>query len=415
MGIVSSNISLQYTNDTYGTTISYVSSDTNILSNTGLFNRPYQASVITYNVKIIYGSNSKTVTYEVKVEGFKELTNIAATYIGGTSSTYTSLSDNLFSTCDIITCGFAYPGIDGTFTNSNVNTLNFTHYLPKMKQYVIPNAHKKGTWVVLSVAGMSEHDSTIETICSSDALINTFVDNIVDLINTYGFDGVDIDWEVPSDGALFTKLMSKLYTAVKANNENHLVTAAIGGGKWNPAYYDLTNSCQYIDYINMMTYNMSTSSGYHHTPLYGRSGFTDSANYAAGTLTSCSVDESVTIFNNYGVDSSKLIIGSGFYGIVQKRSSLGLDWEESSNPSYTTIVTDYLSDTANYTYYYDDVCQVPYLISSDRLTFISYENATSVKAKCNYAIDLGLAGVFAWQYGLDNGDLLNAFKEGLSK
>ena len=32
-----------------------------------------------------------------------------------------------------------------------------------------------------------------------------------------------------------------------------------------------------------------------------------------------------------------------------------------------------------------------------------------------YAIDLGLAGVFAWQYGLDNGDLLNPFKEGLSK
>jgi len=74
-----------------------------------------------------------------------------------------------------------------------------------------------------------------------------------------------------------------------------------------------------------------------------------------------------------------------------------------------------LSDTSKYTYYYDEVCQVPYLISVDRLTFVTYENATSVIAKCNYVIDNELAGIFSWHYGLDDGDLLNAFKEGLSK
>lgn len=283
-----------------------------------------------------------------------------------------------------------------------------------MKANVISQAHAKGTWVVLSIAGMNEHDTSMETICSNDTLLNTFVNNIVDLINTYGFDGVDIDWEVPSDGSLFTKLMKKLYAAVKANNSYHLVTAAIGGGTTQPNQYDLSNSVQYLDYINMMTYNMTTSNGYHHTPLYASSNWDNVRNSVGKTLADCSVAESVEYYAYKGVPSSKIIIGSGFYGIVQKRTSVASAWASSSNPSYTDIKNNYLAD-ANYTQYYDETCEAAYLISSDRLTFVSYENVRSAKAKCQFAIDLGLAGVFAWQYGLDNGDLLNAFKEGLSK
>lgn len=287
-----------------------------------------------------------------------------------------------------------------------------------MQQYVIPKAHAEGTWVVLSICGVdTAYDTAFETICQSDSLIDTFVNNIVGIINTYGFDGVDIDWETPDDGALFTKLMSKLYPAVKANNPNHLVTAAIGGGQWAHPYYDLNNSKNYLDYINMMTYNMSTANGYHHTALYPSSSSTNyhnTENKAGSTLSSCSVDESVAIFAEYGIDSSKLIVGSGFYGIVQTRTTVNLSWTNSSNPSYIDIKANYLNN-ANYTYYYDDVCQVPYLISADRLTFVSYENATSVLAKCEYAKANNLGGVFAWHAGLDDGDLLNAVKEGLSK
>ncbi len=397
-----------------------------MLSNTGLYNRPYNSTTVIYTATIKSGSSTKECTYEVEVDGYKELNNIAATYVGGNSTTYESIDNSLFDVCDIITCGFAYPASDGTFTESSVNSYNYTHYLPKMKQYVIPKAHEKGTWVVLSICGVDgAYDTAFETICQSDSLIDTFVNNIIGLINTYGFDGVDIDWETPSDGALFTKLMSKLYPAVKANNPDHLVTAAIGGGMWAPPYYDLENSAQYLDYINMMTYNMATASGYHHTALYPSSSSTsyhNTLNKVGSTLTSCSVDESVAIYEGYGVNSSKLIIGSGFYGIIQIRNTVNSSWYHPEkdevtytiNPSYTEIKQNYLNN-ANYISYYDDVCQVPYLLSKDRLTFITYENETSVLAKCEYAKTNNLGGVFAWHAGLDDGDLLNAVKEGLSK
>ena len=81
-----------------------------------------------------------------------------------------------------------------------------------MANNLIPNAHEKGVWVILSICGVDdEYDAAIEVICQSDSLIDAFVNNIVALINTYGFDGVDMDWEIPSEAALFTKLMKKLY------------------------------------------------------------------------------------------------------------------------------------------------------------------------------------------------------------
>lgn len=284
-----------------------------------------------------------------------------------------------------------------------------------MQKYVLPKAHEKGTWVILSICGVDEqYDLALETISQSDDLIDKFISNVVSLINTYGFDGVDMDWEVPSDGALFTKLMSKLYAAVKANNPNHLVTAAIGGGAWQPPYYDLNNSHKYLDYINMMTYNMATSSGYHHTALYASNTFADSTNKVGKTLSSCSIDESIDIYNDYGVPSNKIIIGSGFYGIKQTRTSTSGTWSSAGSVSYKDIYTSYLSDTTNYTSYYDNNCQVPYILSKDKLTFISYENEVSVLAKCEYAKNNNLAGVFVWQYALDNGDLLNTLSEGMA-
>lgn len=415
LDVVSTNLNLITKNDTYDTKVSYVSSNLDVLSNSGLYNRPYNSTNVVYEVTISYGLDTKVCHYEVEVEGFKELNNIAATYIGGNSTNYKNLNDSIFDLCDIIYCGFAYPASDGTFTESSVNSYNFTHYLPNMQKYVIPYAHEKGTWVILSICGVDEqYDLALETISQNNDLIDKFVNNIVALINTYGFDGVDIDWEVPSDGALFTKLMSKLYSAVKANNSNHLVTAAIGGGAWQPPYYDLTNSHKYLDYINMMTYNMATSSGYHHTALYASNTYDNSTNKVGSTLGSCSVEESIKIYENFGVPTNKIIIGSGFYGIKQTRTSVDSSWTSAGSVSYSNIYSNYLSDTINYIYNYDSECQVPYLLSANKLTFITYENEISVLAKCEYAKNNNLAGVFAWQYALDNGDLLKTLSEGLS-
>ena len=73
-------------------------------------------------------------------------------------------------------------------------------------------------------------------------------------------------------------------------------------------------------------------------------------------------------------------------------------------------------NSSNYEVFYDTNCQAAYILSKDRLTFISYDSIESMKAKCEYVKKIGAAGIMYWQNGQDTtGDLVKAIKEGLNK
>ena len=205
--------------------------------------------------------------------------------------------------------------------------------------------------------------------------------------------------------------MNEIYVAVKANNPNHLVTAAITGGMWQPPRYDLPNSIQYLDFVNVMTYGMTSNSGYYQNALYPSSAFNNSTFGVGRTLNSCSIEESVDVFNDLSVPSSKLIFGLAFYGMRQTNDNG--TWSSAGSIHYTTIKNTILTNS-DYIYVYDSKAQVPYIISKDGKTFISYDDPTSVLAKSKYVLDNNLAGLMFWEYGTDlTGDLVHAMNQGL--
>ena len=421
LGSIYENIELITKDELRNTTIVYESNNKEVLSNSGEFKKPYVDTKVTYKVTIGYQNETKEYTFEFDIEGYKKLENIASSYV---YTNYNSLTNEFFDTMDIIYCAFVLIDVDGGFTGLNgsgqsIHSTNKT-YLNYMKNIVIPQAHKRGGWVVASLGGGgSAYDLAYEQICNDDKKLDNFVKNVINLINEYGFDGIDIDWEIPDDGKKFTKLMEKLYPAVKANNKNHLVTAAIGGGMWQPPKYDLKNSKQYLDYINLMTYSMVSNGGYHHTSLYKSSSYFDSENKVGHTLVSCSVDESLKIYkDSFDINPDQLIIGGAFYGAKQTRSKTSTgytDWKSSGSISYTNIKKSYMNND-DYECFYDTNCQAAYILSKDKLTFISYDNIQSMKAKCEYVLKTGAAGIMYWQNGQDTtGDLVNAIKEGLNK
>ena len=84
-------------------------------------------------------------------------------------------------------------------------------------------------------------------------------------------------------------------------------------------------------------------------------------------------------------------------------------------PYFSSIKKNYLSDP-NYTYYYDEQAQVPYLLSNDKSTFISFDDPRSISAKCEYVIKNNCAGVMYWENGCDTtGDLIKAIYECLKQ
>ena len=401
---LSDNINLPTTYLAYS--ISWVSSNPEILSNAGVYYRPYQPTVVNLSAIVLFGQHTITKTYNINITGYKSLSApLISSYI---YRDYNSVSDSFFTTLDIINCAF--------ITADSTGTLSGTAVLSNINTYIMPKARENGNWVLFSIAP----DSDWSEIASSPTRINTFADNIVAMINEYGFDGVDIDWETPnpSEAARFTEMMRVIHTKVKANNPNHLVTAAIAGGMWQPPRYDLANSHQYLDYINMMTYGMVSNNGYYQNALSKSTTYADPSNLAGKTLISCSIEESIEIYHTYGVPNSKIIVGVAFYGIKQTRSYDSVSqtwssWVKEGSVSYRYISNFYLNNSS-YSYHYDTNAGVPYIIKNDGTAFISFDNPRSIAEKSEYIIENGLAGMMYWENGLDStGTLLLAMEVGL--
>lgn len=382
--------------------VEYNSSNPNVFSNTGVYTRPYVDTNITVTVKLLNGTDVLTTkSYDtVVIEGFKDLSGTKKT--GYVYTNYSGVTDQFFDTLDIIYCAFTIAD------NSGNLTVNSSY----VKNYIMEKAHKQGCWVIMSIGPNSEWT----TIANPDNdLIDTFATNIVNAINEYGFDGVDIDWEAPTTAqkTWFTSLMQTVYQKVKANNPNHLVTAAIGGGMWLPPRYDLSNSSKYLDYINVMCYDLSTANAQYQNALYASTSYNDQTNKVGWTLTSCSIDETVKLYNKtYSVSYSKLIIGIPFYGVKQVKNSEN-EWKKSGTNSYNDIKNNYLSND-DYKYVFDNTAKVPYLIKTDYTEFISFEDPTSIGYKCKYIVDNKLGGIMYWQNGQNiTGELLAAIAEGI--
>ena len=401
---INKNISLPLNYE--GVEISWYSSDEDRLSSSGVYKKDYEEKRVTLIASLNDGVKKTTKKYYVVVEGFKSLEKpIASTYL---YRSYDKLTDEFFETMDIVYCAFIYFDANGNYTVNNA--------LRNMSNYVVARAHENGVYVIPSVGGGdSSAAASFSNMASTDASRKAFARSMVDLINTYHFDGIDIDWEVPksSEKENFTLMMKELYQAVKANNPNHLVTAAIGGGMWQPPRYDLEHSKAYLDYINVMLYSMCSSSGQYQNALYPSKTKNDSTNGCGYTLVSCSFTETVDIYNGFGIANDKLIMGLAFYGVKQTKTDG--EWKSGGSVFYTNIKANYLNNS-NYKYVYDEVAQVPYLISNDGTTFISFDDARSIIAKTKYVLESGCAGVMTWENGCDlTGDLVHAIKVGLGK
>ena len=407
---IEDNIRLITKDEETDCSITWISSNTKRISNKGKYIRDYQDEVVTMTASVTYEDTTKTVSFEIVSIGFKDIKKIgiASSYI---YRSYSAVDDNFFDTLDIINCAFATCNSDAELTGTN--------FFKVCKEHIIPRAHEKGVWVVMSIAPES---AWVEVCNPSNGKVEKFADNIVKAINEYGFDGIDIDWECPTDSqkTWFTNLAKIVNEKVKKNNKNHIVSAAIGGGKWQPPRYDMKNSVKYLDFVNMMTYGMTSSSGQYHNSLYKNSSYHDSANKAGYTLVSCSIVESIEIYDTYNVPHNKIIVGLAFYGIKQTReydssTKTYSSWGKGGSIFYTSIKNNYLNNP-DYTYVYDERCGVPYIISKDKTVFISFDDPRSIREKCNYVLDKKIGGVMYWENGCDTtGDLLNAIGDVLNK
>jgi chitinase len=303
-----------------------------------------------------------------------------------------------------------YPDVDA----SNIQKLN------ALKQ-INPNLK-----TLIAVGGWSWSARFSDAALTQESR-NVFADSCIDFIVKYGFDGIDIDWEYPVSGGLstnsrrpedkynFTLLMQTLREKLNArgvlDGKTYLLTFAGAAGTWYVNNVELTKLEQYIDYANIMTYDIHGIWDKYTdlvAPLYENSDV--SPQYKG------SADAGVQDWLKTGFSPNKLVMGIPFYGYIFKavpNSNNGLYqlYSGSSSISYANIAANYLN-AQGYVRYFHSESKVPWLFNGS--TFITYEDEESIRWKTDYIKTKGLAGAMIWELSQDpNKVLLNSVYQGL--
>jgi chitinase len=256
-----------------------------------------------------------------------------------------------------------------------------------------------------------------------------FADSCVDFIKKYGFDGVDLDWEYPVSGGLkanarrgedkhnFTLLLKKIREKLdaqgSADNKHYLLTIAGGADHSYINNVELSKLAQYLDYANVMTYDLH---GYWDSntdllaPLYDNND--PSPQYKA------SVDKAVTAWLGAFFPAEKMVMGIPFYGYLYSsvnNSNNGLyqSFGGSNSIGYQAIKDNYLNKPG-YTSHIHSQSKVPWLFNGT--IFISYEDPKSIGHKTDYIKSKKLGGAMVWELSQDpEGELLRALYQGLKQ
>jgi chitinase len=250
-----------------------------------------------------------------------------------------------------------------------------------------------------------------------------FMDSVMDFLDRYHLDGLDIDWEFPGlpgaghkfraeDKRNFTLLLAELRKRfdeeTKRTGKRLYLTMAAGSSPEFVANTEMDKVARLVDTVNLMCYDYyepgSAPNTGHHAPLYTSPADPHKA----------SADVSVRVFEQAGVPAEKILLGLPFYGHVwgqvpamahglfQPGKSTGNDFAP-----YSVITATMLGH--GYTRYWDATSKVPYLYNADKKIFVSYEDPESIAAKGRYVLAHKLGGVMFWSYEADSsGTLLDA-------
>lgn len=301
-------------------------------------------------------------------------------------STYTNYQWNLLSDF----CYFDYTVDPNTGNNSNSSFAWST-------SAAVTAALNNGVNTHFCATLFSNHS----TFLSSASAQQTFITNTINLLNSRGGNGVNIDFEgmASSNKAAFTAFMQNLSNQLKAADPNYEVTVALYAVDWN-AVFDIPNLVNYVDLFIIMGYDYywtgSTNAG-PTAPLYN---FETSYNYTLA--------RSITYYLNQGVPNSKLLLGLPYYG---------REWSTNSNsiPSATTgaysgsrtfaAVKNAPGTYSPSTYTWEgnsfNSVYIRYTGTEWRQCWI--DEARSMRYKFKTVNERGIGGIGIWALGYDDG------------
>jgi chitinase len=309
---------------------------------------------------------------------------------------------------------YAFANIQGgrIVTGSPVDPQNFATLVALKKE-------NPSLTVLISVGGWLWSGGFSDMALTRESR-SLFIQSVVEFIERYRLDGLDIDWEYPGESGAghrfrsedkqnYTLLLSELRNRFGAEEKRlhrrFYLSVAVGGESDFIEHTEMGMVQSYVDTVNLMAYDYyepdSEKITGNHAPL-----FTDPADPKK-----ISADRSVREYEEAGVPADKIVLGIPFYGHV---------WGQVEDQNHGLFrpgkaVPDEFASFANisarmlnkgFTRYWDSAASAPYLYNPAKRLFVSYEDPESLTLKCKYVLHHELGGVMFWDYDSDPSGLL---------
>ena len=260
---------------------------------------------------------------------------------------------------------FAFASVNETFDGIDFNS-------DALRQIAGLKKHCPRLKVLLSIGGWTS--GRFSEMAADSLRRLSFARDCAQAVKEFRLDGIDMDWEYPTSSAAgissspddtenFTLLMRDLREVLGSGK---LLTLA---SVCTALYIDFPAILPYIDFVNVMAYDMYDDKYGHHAALYR----SENVGY-------CTADESVKMHLAAGVPADMIVLGMPFYG--RGKSGYGLGSE-------------------GVTEVWDDVAKAPFLFDADGNRVFGFENERSLIEKCNYIKENGLRGGMYWEYNID--------------
>ena len=262
---------------------------------------------------------------------------------------------------------------------------------PELLEKVIALKQQKPSLKVLLMIGGWGDKADGFSMMARDARKRTlFCQSCKEHIDNYGLDGIDIDWEYPTAGPSengkhpddtrnFNLVLKELRETI---GNTKIISYASSA---SADYVDWKTAMLYMDYVNVMTYDMGDPP-YHNAPLY----------YSAAITKKRSVDQSITQHFAAGVPLNRQVMGVPFYG-------------HGTDPYKDDVKFNEMAGIFSSSKYegknirkWDSVAKVPYLVDESGNFLLGYDDQESVTYKGQYVVQKNLLGAMFWEYRHDD-------------
>uniref|UniRef100_A0A1Y1NCR6 chitinase n=1 Tax=Photinus pyralis TaxID=7054 RepID=A0A1Y1NCR6_PHOPY len=260
---------------------------------------------------------------------------------------------------------------------------------------------------LLAVGGWKEGSVNYSKMAGNTSLRSNFITSAINLMNKYGFDGFDIDWEypaqrggVPQDKANFVTLVREFRQAL---GNGRLLSIAAGATPSQIATsYNVSALIRDLDFINVMTYD-----------LHGSWDGVTGANAPLFSSSGLSVSQCIDAWIANGAPSSKLVMGIPVYGRTftltnSQLNGIGAPTSQPGAPGpftqeagiigYNEMCLKLL--TNQWVVVWHDAQKIPYAYKENQ--WVSYDEQRSVGVKVQYIKQRDLGGAMIWSIDTDD-------------